>query len=522
MIPASFTRIDAIPLTRNGKLDRAALPEPVFVAAGSVAAVGPAEEAVCAAFGRVLGVEGVGALDNFFEAGGDSISAIRVVSMIRQVGYAVTVSAVMAGMTPRGIARTLRLDEADTAEQGEVTGVVAGLAIVADFFRWDLAVPEHFNQDLLLEVGFVTPEQVRAALDALWAHHDALRATVIDNALVLRGTTDASYGFEHVVVAPRPAGEVTGAQSTGALVDAAVLAAAQQAQAGLSFGAGGVLFRAALVSGPLGARLLLVAHHLVVDAVSWPILTDDLLAGIRAAQNGQSAVLPAKTASLNDWGRGLALLAEDVPASTLAYWDRVDADSAAALLPAALGDPDATGSSSAEFELDDAASGAVARLATAYHASVEDVLLAALASSIGELTGLDRIAVRLERHGRFEHPALPRIDRTVGWFTSLHPVLLPTVGTDPGEVLIAAKETLRAVPNGGRDYGLLPGGLGRTRATVTFNYLGTSRLGATGAALTGTPSHPDNVFLAGVRVNARTHNSRLHIHLTADHTVLSA
>ena len=99
-----------------------------------MAAQGQAEEVVCAAFERVLGSGPVGALDNFFEAGGDSISAIRVVSAIRQAGYSVTVSAVMAGMTPRGIARTLRREETDGAVQGEVTGPVAGLPIVADFF----------------------------------------------------------------------------------------------------------------------------------------------------------------------------------------------------------------------------------------------------------------------------------------------------------------------------------------------------------------------------------------------------
>ena len=80
MIPAYMTQIEKIPVTRNGKLDKRALPE--IEGKSEQEYVAPRtkeEEAVCEAFSEILGAEQVGIKDGFFELGGDSIKAIRVV-----------------------------------------------------------------------------------------------------------------------------------------------------------------------------------------------------------------------------------------------------------------------------------------------------------------------------------------------------------------------------------------------------------------------------------------------------------
>ncbi|HEY1179617.1 MAG TPA: amino acid adenylation domain-containing protein, partial [Phytomonospora sp.] len=351
MVPAYITAVPAIPLNRSGKLDRAALPAPALDASEGVDAASEAEQAVCEAFADVLGLDAVGATDSFFELGGDSIKAIRAVSRIRAAGYEVSVGAVMAGMTARGV--TARLGRAaHDGEQGEVTGPVAGRTPIADaFFAWDLAVPAHFNQDALIDVGTATVEEVRAALDAVWAHHDMLRAVVTGRRLVIRPSTVSRYGFAHVATDAFDA-EVARAHEAMDLND-------------------GPLFHAVLATDPGGGRrLLLVAHHLVVDAVSWQIITEDVRAGIA------NTALPAKTASTKAWAAALETLAETLVPEESAHWDAVEAAAREAALPT---HPGPVTSDVRVAALDHERTTAVLAAGAAYHAGTEDVLLAALA-----------------------------------------------------------------------------------------------------------------------------------------------
>ena len=78
MVPASITVLDSLPLTPVGKLDKAALPEPVIEAAEYIAPESAAEEAAVAAFAEILGVDRVSVTESFFDIGGNSLSATRV------------------------------------------------------------------------------------------------------------------------------------------------------------------------------------------------------------------------------------------------------------------------------------------------------------------------------------------------------------------------------------------------------------------------------------------------------------
>ncbi|WP_155988915.1 amino acid adenylation domain-containing protein, partial [Nocardiopsis sp. CNT312] len=106
MVPAVLVDVEAWPLSPNGKLDRSALPAVEFGAEagrGSVPVTG-VERAVCAVFEEVLGLSGVGTGDDFFRLGGDSISALRLVSGLAEAGVTVDVHDVFTRPTPAALA----------------------------------------------------------------------------------------------------------------------------------------------------------------------------------------------------------------------------------------------------------------------------------------------------------------------------------------------------------------------------------------------------------------------------------
>jgi acyl carrier protein len=94
MVPAVFVRLDALPLTANGKLDRAAMPEPDFdQVLASRAPQTPLQEVLCGIFSSLLDVPQVGIDDSFFDLGGQSLQAMRLCSRIgAAVGVGVSMS----------------------------------------------------------------------------------------------------------------------------------------------------------------------------------------------------------------------------------------------------------------------------------------------------------------------------------------------------------------------------------------------------------------------------------------------
>ena len=120
MVPAHWVSLDVLPLTPNGKLDRAALPAPVTEIRAKTAPRGDAEELVAEVFGEVLGVEGIGAFDDFFALGGHSLLATRVIARLRAaVEVDVPIRALFARSTVAGLAVTV--EELLVAELSELS-----------------------------------------------------------------------------------------------------------------------------------------------------------------------------------------------------------------------------------------------------------------------------------------------------------------------------------------------------------------------------------------------------------------
>jgi amino acid adenylation domain-containing protein/non-ribosomal peptide synthase protein (TIGR01720 family) len=483
MVPAAFVVLDELPLTPNGKIDRQALPAPDLsgrTAATPPTAPGdPLEAELAGIWSEVLRVERLGVHDDFFELGGDSILSIQIVSRAHRAGLRVTPRQIFEHPTVAALAAAVRAGagEAGVAATApertpEPAGPVPLTPIQRWFFEQGLAEPHHWNQALLLAAARpLDPGRLEAAARRLEARHDALR---------LRFRPHGS-GWEQRVEVPGGPGLFTCLDLSGlplARWREALETAAARLQASLDLDTGPVarfaLFR---LGGGEPERLLALAHHLVVDGVSWTVLLGDLEEG------GQA---PPATTPFAAWARGLeALGASGALGAEAPLW--LGAPARVPALPLdGPGGPEAdtgAGLRTLSAELGEDETRAFLRDASrTLHARADEVLLAALALAFRRWTGAGPLLVDLEGHGR-EEELVPGADlsRTVGWFTAVVPVWLDAGGGDPAMALGEAKERLRALPRRGIGHGLLrylgdprtaARLAGQPRAEVSFNYLG--------------------------------------------------
>ncbi|MEU5259418.1 amino acid adenylation domain-containing protein [Amycolatopsis sp. NPDC021455] len=450
MVPAAVLRLTEFPRTPHGKLDRAALPAPRFES-GAAEPRTEAERVLCAVLAEVLGLASVGVEDSFFDLGGDSISALQVVSRARKAGWTLHPRDVLLGGTAAKMAaaaepaRGVSVPEIDPAGPVEDTPMAAWLRGAGG------AAGAGFNQSMLVRTpaGIGLPE-LHTVLAALLDHHDALRLVATGDGLEVRPPGAVAARVLRV--------DVTGLEPEARQAELTRRGAAAQAE--LDPAAGELLRAVWFDAGPAErGRLLLVVHHLAVDGVSWRILLEDLATAWTAVREDRAPALEPVGTSVRQWAR---LLNERLPEVTadLEGWAEVMRD-VRPWLGRPLDPARDTAATLRRLRLD-----LPAEPFAAAGTAVLEPLLAALALSAA---GFRRrrgdqdsaLTVTLEGHGRDEFD----LSRTVGWFTTLYPVRLdpgPSGGTRPWtdpravhDVLRRTREQLHAGPADRRGYGLL-------------------------------------------------------------------
>ena len=423
MVPGAFVALEQLPLTANGKIDRAALPAPAGerqVGVAFVAPRTPTEQVLARIWGEVLRVTPVGVDDNFFDLGGDSILSIQISSRVTQAGLRVTPKELFEHQTIAKLARVAGTSEAEGAEQGLVSGPVPLTPIQYWFVEQDVAAPHHFNQAVLLEWREpIEPAWLEAVVAQWLGHHDALRTRF----------ERTEGGWRQAVMAPdgaMPVVRVDLSAVPAAERHAALETKATELQASLDLEQGPLL-RVALFE--LGedrpARLLVVIHHLVVDGVSWRVLLEDLQTLCAQRRAGQPLQLPPKTTSVQQWARRLdEYAASSAVQAEAAYW-RTQLGAETTPLPVDHpADPAANTAAAARRVSVTLTATETARLLhevpQAYQTRINDVLLTALAAAFREWLGPTALVIDLEGHGRPDD-LFDDLDvsRTVGWFTAL-------------------------------------------------------------------------------------------------------
>jgi natural product biosynthesis luciferase-like monooxygenase protein/amino acid adenylation domain-containing protein/non-ribosomal peptide synthase protein (TIGR01720 family) len=472
LVPAHLVALPALPRTRHGKVDVRALPAAQPPA--DVAPVAPRtdiERALADVIAEILGRPAVGIHDDFFGLGGDSILAMSVVTRARARSIELTVRQLFQNPTVARLATVAGTRLAAPAEQGPVTGPVPLTPIQRWLLDQDLPEPGHWNMSVHMELREpLRPDLLQEAFRAVLHQHDALRLRFTHwdgNWRQHNAPTDLDWTLWTVDLsdtAPdrRPTELAEHAERLHRSLDLS----------------GGPLLRAALIHHGSGVadHLLVVAHHLVTDGVSWRIILTDLFAAYRRLAAGQPVVLPPKTTSYAQWSRGLAELAPS--RAEIDYWIGLPFH----LAPRLPRDGDAPNTYGAakmvRVELDEADTRRLLHdLPRGTH--LHDALLTAIASAVSSWTGADHVQLDIEHHGRED--LVPGLDivRTVGWFSDFHPVVLQVPQDAPAaEQLAAVVDHLRTVPRNGAGYVPLRYGTDNSPlvalppSELTVNYLG--------------------------------------------------
>jgi amino acid adenylation domain-containing protein/non-ribosomal peptide synthase protein (TIGR01720 family) len=481
MVPAVFVPLDALPLTRNGKLDRNRLPAPVGDGAtidADATPVGDREVLLCGLFAELTGATSVSRHDDFFGLGGDSIGVIRLVSLARtRGGISIQVRDVFAYPNPASLALVARAADPAAAPDVPATGQLLPTPLQHALLA-DGAPIARFHQFVALHppAGLDTA-RISRALNRLVQEHPVLRIRLDGSALSIPDD------------GPPPVLRHFASEDPTAL-EARVRALSSEFDLGAGISVAGL--HAGAGNGP--ALLALAIHHFAVDGVSWRILMEDFTA-LCASDDPVTARLPAPSMPFRGWTEYLHAEAAR-RAGELPIWQAMLAPGAAALPAdhAAVPGANIVGTARTLFRVLPA--DATARLLTApavYRAEINDLLLAALGLALAAWqhdTAAPVHVVALEGHGREAGETGFDLTRTVGWFTSVYPVRLDfseidiaealAGGQAAGETIKRVKATLRHLPDHGLGFGLLRHLNAQTgpilaalqQPELLFNYLG--------------------------------------------------
>ncbi|MGC5365705.1 thioester reductase domain-containing protein [Streptomyces sp. DT24] len=515
MIPHRIEVFDEFPRTGNGKIDQSALRQLIeerltYRVERARATDDPLLSEVCEAWRRQLGHADFGIHDDFTLAGGNSIDAIQVIADLQAKGHQISAAAFLA--EPTAAALTARLRASGDPAAPRSGGCPAAALAEADdtalspaqkwFFRQGFAQPDQWNQALLLDAApSVRRAELAAAVEDVVGLHPMLHTAFRPEAA----------GRRRVAVEPPAMFSTSVLPEDGALVSEHIRNIAAECQTRIRI-IDGSLFQAHLFRGVARAHILLVCHHLSIDAVSWGIVINDLSRCYSERIRGRVPATAAALTHFGVWATQLHLQGTTLQFD-LAHWDGLSR--LPALSPrSAVGDNIEGGAQAVWFRLSREQTATLARTAsTSTGMPPHAALLGSFAQALSRQRGTAEIVVDVESHGRVSLEETLEVSRVVGWFTSTFPVQIDTVAGDVAATGKAAAAAMAKVPHHGVAYGLHD----QPQVTdVCFNYLGALAL-PYGDDLHLTPSRqqlgpvrgPENDRVYGLKLTARVHYGQM-------------
>ncbi|MCF8997458.1 amino acid adenylation domain-containing protein, partial [Pseudomonas carnis] len=444
MVPVAFMKLDALPLTANGKLDRKALPAPDMAAVFTreyAAPLGEIETVLAQIWAEVLQVQRVGRYDHFFELGGHSLLAMRMVSQVRQrLGVELALGDLFANAELAAVAEVLA--QAGRSTLPDILPANRDEDVPLSFAQqrlWFLALMEGANTAYNIPIGLrlrgqLHVQALQRALARIVARHETLRSRF------------AQQG-EQAQVLVVPAEEVLALQ----VQDLRRHPQPQQALDALIHGEASAPFdleRGPLLRGRLVVMaddhhvLLLTLHHIVSDGWSMGVLTRELMALYQAFSHGHADPLPPLPIQYADFAVWQRLwLSGEVLQRQSSYWQQALAGAPALLtLPTDRPRPaqqDYAGSS-VEVRLDERLTAGLKALSQRHGTTLYMTLMSAWASLLARLSGQPELVVGTPVANRMRS----EVEGLIGLFVNTLALRIDTSGELSTEALLARVKVL--------------------------------------------------------------------------------
>ncbi|MCY9181156.1 bacitracin non-ribosomal peptide synthetase BacA [Bacillus haynesii] len=475
MIPSYFVKLDRLPRTSSGKVDRNALPEADGTLIEGTRYDPPRneiEQKLVQVWREILGIEDIGISHHFFAAGGDSIKALQIISRLAKMNLKLEMKALFANPKIKDLSRLITEETRHRKHNKPVTGETELLPIQKRYFANNKEELNHFNQSFMLfrKDGY-DENIVRTAFNKILEQHDALRMIYEekDGDIIQynRGYRENLFDLDVY--------DVRGLDCQAEKVFE--LATGIQKKSSIRKGK---LVHLGIFRADEGDHLLIAIHHLVVDGVSWRILFEDFETLYLQALKDEPLDIGYKTDSYQEFARQLKKYAQSRRLlKEREYWQKaLEAD--VPFIPAEKLERD-TFEHSTTLSIrigPDVTANLLRNANKAYNTEINDILLTALIAAVRDITGENKLKVMMEGHGREDILDGVDITRTIGWFTTVYPVFID-LGEEKeiSQNIKMVKETLRKIPNKGIGYGVLKYMTEelqkiQTQAPLSFNYFG--------------------------------------------------
>ncbi|WP_275667432.1 non-ribosomal peptide synthetase [Bacillus swezeyi] len=478
MIPSYFVKLDQLPRTSSGKIDRSALPEPDSNMMNEGTRYEPprneTERKLVQIWREILDADDIGINHHFFAAGGDSIKALQIVSRLSRMNLKLEMKELFANPKIKDLSKYIKEETRAYKHNETVTGETELLPIQKRYFAKNKEEPDHFNQSFMLfrKEGF-DENCVRMAFNKILEQHDALRMTYEEqDGAVIQYNRDYQENLFGLDVH-----QMKGLKDKAQRIHK--LATDIQMKSSIK---DGKLVNLGIFQTDEGDHLLIAIHHLVVDGVSWRIILEDFETLYSQALKGETLETGYKTDSYQEFARQMKHYAASRRLLKEAEYWRETANADVRFIPANQQQKRDRfeDSTTLSITLDQEATKSLLRKTNrAYNTEINDILLTALLAGIRDITGQHKLKVMMEGHGREDILEGVDISRTVGWFTTVYPVLIDLgEAKDISQNIKMVKETLRKVPNKGIGYGVLKyltrelDELNEVQAPISFNYFG--------------------------------------------------
>lgn len=463
MVPRIYCRLDNMPKTLSGKIDRKALPKVEMNSSRDYTAPKtPLQKILCEVFEEVLGVERVGINDSFFDLGGDSIKGIQVTGRLFAKGYKLRMRQLFDTPTVKEIEPYV--SSAGNAEDShDEEGRSEFTPIQKYFFSKKFAGRNNWNQSVTFNFRReVTKEQLKAIFDVVVKAHDVMHVTFDEEkgSMEVRKFSDVKpYLFE-------------------CCSEDDFESAKEKVSKGFDI-KNGPLVGVVMCSKDKETTVFVAMHHLICDGVTWRIIAEDLNSAMTSLEKDNKILLPAGTSSYRTWAENVADYGrKSIVRRETAYWNDIYKNGQDTLpFKEKEGGRCEQDLISHDFELDPETTQFITGKANErYGTGINDLLLTALARAVFLRFGMERTIVNLEGHGREDIGANVDISRTVGWFTITYPILLTGKG-NLGDIIAINKEAARSIPEHGIGHDILRfskagSGIDFRTPEITFNYLG--------------------------------------------------